>query len=102
MQIYSLGKVTPGSTTPAVINTNAPTLTRAAKVSVLALTSNAFQVFVGTATMDISSLAGVVAILNPGDAFVLVDEQSTEFQLDKLYVLAQNGSDAVLVSGYRR
>jgi hypothetical protein len=109
MQIISFGTVAPGLAAPMPVNVNRPTVKRASKLSIQSMPSNdaSASFFVGTSDMTPASiisaaLIGVVAVLSPGQQFVLVDEQSTDFQLDALYLLGQNGTDVALVVGYVR
>lgn len=58
--------------------------------------ANAGNVYIGSKTMDKSTLLGVVKVLVPGEVWLCqMQSISNKYQIDQLYVDAANGGDGV-------
>lgn len=103
MTIFPLNKVTPGTGTPVAVNVNDIAVDRCNKLAIIALPDNPGKVFIGTATMNTATLAGVFEVLQPGERAVIADEtQSNVIQINKIFLKGENAGDAVLASAYVR
>lgn len=94
----SIGKVVVTSAGTKVRFT--ATSTEAQTISVTALDTNAGKVYVGTSTLNKTTLAGVIVILQPGATFSWsAGTNSNPLNLSDYYVDADTNNDAIVV-GY--
>lgn len=97
---FSLGKLAPASGTPLSLLSNYSDLAyqSAKEVTVFALASNTGSVYVGSATLNRSTLAGVLLILAPGETKVLPFDQEggNRLNLNSFYVDVDTTGDAAL------
>jgi hypothetical protein len=101
---FPLGKVTTNAGTPVALTNNfssdtAVTGVLTSKLSIQALTDNVGSVYLGYADMNKSTLAGVLAILAPGDGWPYYDATSLGvIKASDFYIDVETNGDGILAS----
>lgn len=102
---FSLGKITATSGTPASIMTNRSTYTeyRCNRLEIQALFTNTSskRVYIGNSTMDISTMAGVLRILDPGEAWVLQNNTGgCNINPWEIYIDVDNNDEGAIANAF--
>lgn len=104
-----LGKVTvstAGTPVLAIANFSSDsdfTSLYANKLEVAALPSNSGMIYVGYSGMNRSSLAGVIAMIQPGGSWIFTENAGMNvFDVSRLYLDADTDSNAALVTAHIR
>lgn len=99
MEITPLGKVAVGAGTTAI-----SALTQHVnKLSIQASSDNVTALYVGTSTLNRTTLVGVIAILQPGDTWGAGDEiNGNAIDLTKLFIAGATATDWAIITTYTR